>query len=521
MGGTGPRRGAKGGNKADGSRSGPAPDAAKRTGARPPGSTGPKDGGSDGKLYGGIAVLVAGLASLVWWSLPGERPAAVEDARGFEDAAATASSEGGASAKARLVRPPRASAELAVLTNKTDDLVRSIATAAEIGKRLDVRHCGGACEAVKRFMADADSFEIDILKAEDLLLPPKDTMDTVAVGLTPSERESIHDRKTAVVIRTQGDTAPEQMPARAAFAAAAVLAESLDGFVYDEVARRIETVHEVVAHTVTASLGEPAFRRRHIVIQLYRQDEGTARLLTLGMARFGSPDLSIRGANMASGPVLADVINAVASKIAHGNSDAKITVTLEDVARVVGKKPSDLHASPETARPVELDIVEPQRQEGDPDNELAELVPAGGSTREEWDVVVASLFGIPPSVGAAVDDKELADVAKKAQRDLPAAIKRFEAGEGELYVKGPFAIPPESRVDGGASTEMLWIAAASCNAQACIGVLSNDPTYATNIALGKTVSVKHVEAADWMLQLKDGGAAGGESIKALKARVTR
>jgi uncharacterized protein YegJ (DUF2314 family) len=136
-------------------------------------------------------------------------------------------------------------------------------------------------------------------------------------------------------------------------------------------------------------------------------------------------------------------------------------------------------------------------------------------------VVVASLFGIPPSVSTAVDDKELADVARNAQRALPAAIKRFEAGDGELYVKGPFPIPPDARVDGGAPTEMLWIAAASCDAKSCTGVLSNEPTYATNIALGKTVSVKHAEAADWMLHQRDGGTVGGESIKVLKARAPR
>ncbi len=478
-----------------------------------------KAAASDRRLYGGIAVVVAGLASLVWWSLPGEAPRAGTEEAGASTESRTEVEAGGG--MARLERPARASAELAVITGKTDELVRSIATVSGIATRLDVRHCGGACDAVKKLMSDGDSFEIEIVQTDDLILPPKDTMDTVAAGLTPSERESVHDRKTAVVIRTQGSITPEQMPARAAFAAAAVLAESLDGFVYDEVSRRIETAHEVVAHAITTKLGDPVFLRKHIVVQLYRQDEGTARLLTLGMARFGSPDFSIRGANMGSGPMLAEVINAVASQVAHGKSDSSITVTLDDVARVVGKKPSDLNPSPSTARPVVLDVVVPEREEGDPNNELAELVPEGGSTREAWDAVVASLFGLPPSVGAPTDDKELDEVATKARRDLPTAIKRFDAGEGELYVKGPFPIPAESRVDGGAASEMLWIAAASCDARACTGVLSNEPTYATNIALGKTVSVKREEAVDWMLQKRDGGTAGGESIKVLRARVPK
>jgi uncharacterized protein YegJ (DUF2314 family) len=480
-------------------------------------SEGEKKAGSDGKLYGGLAVVVAGLAGLVWWSLPDDHPPPVEGSSSEAGSGSVAAPEK-SNATGVLQRPPQASAELAVVTDKPEDVVRKLATIAEIGKRLDVRHCGGACDAVRKFMSEKDDFEIDIVKTEDLILPPKDTMDTVAPGLTPSERDSVHARKTSVVVRTHGEITPEQMPARAAFAATAVLAEALDGVVYDEVSRRIETKHEVTSHTITAKLGEPVFTRKQIVVQLYRQDDGTARLLSLGMARLGSPDISLRGANMASGPMLTEVINAAASQIAHGKNDSTITVTLEDVARVVGKKPSDLNATPSATHPVVLDIGSPDRIEGDPDNEMIELVPKGGATRETWDGVVASLFGVSPSVSAKADDKELAEIAQKAQRDLPRAIKRFEAGEGELFVKGPFPIPPESRVDGGAATEMLWIAAASCDERLCTGVLSNEPSYATNIALGKTTSIKRTDAVDWLIQQRDGGIAGGESINVLKAR---
>lgn len=475
---------------------------------------------SDRKLYGGLALVVAALIALVWWSLPGDQPKT--ESIGADAEAEPSNDETPHAAKPRgttLERPPRASAELAVVTDKPEEVIRAAATVSEIGKRLDVKYCGGACDAVRKFMSDEDAFEIDILKTDDLMLPPKDTLDTVAPGLSQSQRDTVHARPHSVVIRTQGAGAPNHLPARAAFAAASVLADQLDGYVYDEVARRIETAAEAGSHTVTAKLGEPAFARKHIVIQFYRQDDGTARLLTLGLVRFASPDLSIRGANMSSGPLLADVINAAASLIAHGKNDTSITITLDDVARIVGRKPSELNANPKTARPVVLDIAPPERIEGDPDNEMAELVPHdGGSTREGWDAVVTSLFGLAPSVTASVDDKELAEIAKRAQRDLPTAIRRFETGEGELFVKGPFPIPAESRADGGASVETLWIEAASCDAKSCTGVLSNEPSYATNIALGKTTSVKRTEAVDWMIHLRDGGRLGGESIKALSKR---
>lgn len=489
--------------------------------SRPPRTTAPE--GSDKKLYGGIAVVVAGLAALVWWSLPGDRPASVADEAGAgAEEPNTSPREGEGKVKDRAwERPAKASAEFAVVTDRPEEVVRKLATGPEIASRLEAAHCGNACDAVRKFMSEEDGFEIDITKTDDVILPPSDTMDTVAAGLTPNEREKVQAYPTSVVIRTTGNATPEALPARTAFAAAAVLADVLDGFVYDEVSRRIETAHDFASHTITAKLGEPAFARRQIVVQLYRQDDGTARVLTLGMARYGSPDISLRGANMSSGPILAEVVNTAASQLAHGKNDATLTITLDDVARVVGKNPAELNPTPGNARPVELDVVTPERIDGDPDNELAELVPRGGSTRENWDAVVSNLFGGPPSMGVFVDDKELAELAKRARRDLPAAIKRFQNGEGELFVKGPFPIPPESRVDGGASTEHLWIAASSCDDHRCTGILSNDPTYATNLAAGKTTSIERADAVDWVIHQRDGGTLGGESIKVLRARTRK
>lgn len=489
--------------------------------------TGKKEGG-DGRLWTGIALIVAVLAGLVWWSLPGES----QNVPMTDDAGSSASEDdeddAGLGAKKRakanpnvLERPPHASVDLAILTDKPEDVVKAIANVSEIAKRLDTKYCGGACDAVRKLMSDEDAFELDVRTVEDLILPPSDTMDTVAADLPASERALVSKRKNAVSIRTSGRMSPEQLPARAGYAAAAILAEALDGVVYDEVARRIESARTTLGHVITAPLGQPVFAPRQIVVQLYRQEDGTARLLTLGMARLGSPDLSMRGANMTSGPHLVHVINYVAKEIASGKNDTTLTITLDDIARFLGKKPGELNPNAGGARPVTFDITEPERQEGDPDNELAELVPKGGATRENWDNVIASLFGGPSSVSAPVDDKELNEVAAKARRDLPAAIKRFQAGEGDLYVKGPFAIPDDARVDGGAASEQLWIAAVSCDDKACTGTLSNEPTQATNLAAGKTVSVSRKEAVDWMLQLRDGGVAGGESIKVLKARLPK
>ena len=466
---------------------------------------------------GALALLVVGLGFVVYLALPKDGDTRTTPDGGPWSALADGGEPVVAKSAGALERLGEASVELAVLAGKPEVDVAKLATAEAITKLLDVRHCGGACDAVKKLMLDHEHFEVEVLKSEDYILPPKDSYATIAPALTPSERASIGERATTVVIRAHGTATIDQVPARAAFAATAAVAEALSGLVYDEVVRRIETSAQFAQHVVTVPLGKNVFSPRQISVQLYRQEDGTARLLTLGMVRFGSPDFTMRGAPMELGPSLANVINVVASSAAAAHTELPL-VRLAEVARVAARTPEELAKDPKASSPVHLDTVDSERVEGDPENEMLELVPRGGASREGWTSAMTELFGETPRIVFAGPDKELDAIAGRARRELPAAVKRFEGGDGALYVKGPFAIPAEARLDGGASDEWMWVQVTSCEAKKCDGLLSNTPGYATNLAAGKPVTVDHGKTADWLLRLADGGTAGGESIKVLQKR---
>ena len=477
---------------------------------------------NDSVGLGALAALVIGLGIIVYLVVPKDGGHGASASDGGDPSAAgeepKSSEAGEGKVTGALERLPEATCELAVLTEKSEVEVSRVASAETVAKLLEARHCGPTCDALRNVIADHEHFEVELTKPEDYILPGRDTYDTIAPGLTPAERATISNRTSTVVVRAHGAATIDQMPARVAFAATAALAEALDGFVYDEVVRRIETKTDFAKRAITVPLGQNVFTPQHITVQLYRQDDGTARLLTLGMVRFGSPDFTMRGPAMEVGPTLANVMNAVASWAALGKTELPVTVTLADVARVSGHPPADLAKDPARSTPVKLDTTDVERAESDPENEMLELVPRGGATTEAWGAVVASLFGEQPKVVFATFDKELEAIAVKARRELPGAVKRFEAGDGRLYVKGPFPIPEASRIDGGAKDEWMWIEVSSCDAKGCSGVLSNTPGYATNLAQGKPVTVARDKAADWLMHLKDGGTAGGESIKALQKR---
>ncbi len=455
------------------------------------------------------AALVLGLAALVFWSVPREapsNPALTRDEAGPPEEDATRKA-------GELDRSGFAECEFAILT--TDDVGSArLATREAIAGLVGSPHCGAACDAVHAFLRDEDRFEVERMSADDYVLPPQDTWDTVAPDLTPSERESIDARRYLVVVRSRGEATALQMPARAAFAATAAAARALSGLVYDETARRIETAGAFAAHAITAPLGDAVFSPGHVVVQLHRQEDGSARLLTLGMLRFGSPDFVLRGASMEIAPALAHVVNAVAASAAAGKTALPLTVSLADVARVTGRAPAEIAAEPDSSREVRLDAIVPERQAGDPVNDLAELVPPRGTTSEAWAEVVRSLFGENPALVHTSFDDELERIAKQSRRALPRALARFQADAGALFVKGPFPIGDA----GAGSSEWLWLRVRSCDEKACTGTLTAAPAYAEGQA-GSAAKIARPQVADWVLRLHDGGTEGGESIRLLAGRV--
>lgn len=453
-----------------------------------------------------LGLLVAALAGLVYWASTSGK-----DANRDPDASTGADEEDAASivvgkpdgatrATGSLERLPESGGDLMIVTDKGDDAIAEAIKPEALEKALDVPHCGPACDAVKKIVRDKEHFEIETQTGDELILPSKEMLETVAPSLTPKEREGVHKRRAGVTVRVRGDVKKEQIAARALFAVTSVLADKLDGLVWDETTRRLESAAQAKMRTIRTPLTASAFNPRAIVIQFYRQPDSSARLVTLGMSRFGSPDLSLRGCSMAAGAMLVDALNMLAASIVDG----------QDALPLVAKGKSES---------VSFEVADAERVQGDPDD-FVEILPVGGakgeSAREAWDVVVTKLFGESAHAVEAKFGKELEAAGAKARKELPAVLARFAAGEGELFVWGPFVIPPDERADGGPEDEWLWVKVSSCDETLCTGSLSNRPMYATNIASGRTTSMPRAKIADWQLRFPDGGIAGGETTKMLQ-----
>jgi uncharacterized protein YegJ (DUF2314 family) len=447
-----------------------------------------------------LRLTPSGLA-LVLLALPGCPRSEVKPSKD----AAPGADAGGAPTTAThpIARPRDAAAELGVLTDRPRAELEPLLAPAALAGLLDTRHCGpvATCEAVRALVRAGKGVEVSLSTTAEWGLPVASTLDTVAKGLTPKERAGLAKLPNVVVVKVTGDATPTHLVARTGFALAAALAERVHGFVHDETVRRIETADAFAAHAITAPLGDAAFRDDSILIQSYVQEDGTTRLISLGMRRFGAPDLEVRGAQAGASRSLGAIMNAVAARLAAGASEAPLSISLDD-PRAKGKTAT-------------VDLEVPPLQQGDPDNTIVRIVPEGGAAPAAYDRLVAAFFGAAEQLVEQPDDAELLAARDRARRAFPGTLARWKASpepRPKLLVKLPFPIA------GDAGSEWMWVEVKAVTGDAITGSLANSPAYATDLHAGAPVTGRTQDLYDAMMLLPDGGTLGGETTKILERR---
>ncbi len=422
-----------------------------------------------------------------------------------------------------ITRPKQASLELVVYTSKPKAETAKLVTPSAIVLALTPELCGdeGACARVRAFVANGEHFRSD---TESVAAAPTfasaDLLAVATRGLSDAERDSLAHLSTRVSLSATGDAGPDQIPARAGFAAAAALAKATGGLVFDPDIVRFENATGAARHAITSPLGLPAFRSNHIVVHAYRQDDGTARLVSLGMGRFGAPDLEVVGAAFSRARPLGVLLNTVADALVRGGPalQAPLSIAIEDVARSVGKKPEDVHAGKKPSIPLALDLQEVPREKGDSDNALVRLVPPGGATAAAYEDALAGLLGEDDDPVTRTDhDEELLAASHRAQAALPGVLARFkQTGDpgATLFVKLPFAIP--GRPEG--SNEWMWVEVLRWDDQTITGTLGDAPQAVPQMKAGDKVTGKRADVFDYMLHSSDGGMEGGETSRILERR---
>jgi hypothetical protein len=400
-----------------------------------------------------------------------------------------------------LRHPASAVVELGVLTDRPRAELEALLDPAAVGALLQARHCGdpAACDAVRALLRDTHSTHLDAVAASDWDLDHSD-LDVTAASLPAAARATLRRRTQLAVVHVAAAIEQRHLAVRAAFAAAAALAEKIDGLVYDQLLGRIETARDFAAHAVTGPEGASAFRHDRVQLLYEPKGEGVVRVLSAGLSRWGAPDVEASAVPTSAVEAAAEIVLGVAQALVDGAYESPVVVSREDLGRARGLDyPGDAGLPP--SEPIAITLTSVHPETGDPNDFIARITPPDGEGALGYVELAERFFG--PVLANTADGGASQARKAEAQRRLGAALAQWDtsrASGASLLVRVPFPIP------GGGGAESLWIELVRHDARTVTGKLADDPLAATDVARGDEVTRSRGDVEAIQLRLPDASA---------------
>jgi hypothetical protein len=395
-----------------------------------------------------------------------------------------------------LRRPPNATAELAVLTDRSEAELAALLDRAALAESLTPALCGdpAACDAVRATLRDEHATTLRVVDASSWDLGHPD-LDASARGLSAAERARVAKAPRVAVVHVATPASPQALAVRTAFATAAALASATGGAVWDQLLSRIESARDFAKHAPTEPLGASVFRadRVQVLYEPETRDDlapdaatdrargAVVRVLTAGLARWGAPDVEWRAVPRAASERAGRIALGVARAVAGGLEEGPIVIPRAEVAP---ETPAEDDAGDAAGLPesVAIRLLPANPENGDPNDFFARIVPPGEGVVGSLELV-ERFFGA--FVATAPDPEAARTEAHAAQSSLGATLATWAASRGRgarLLVQLPFPIP------GGAGVESMWVDVSGYDATSVTGTLVDDPLGATDIARGDRVT---------------------------------
>lgn len=248
----------------------------------------------------------------------------------------------------------------------------------------------------------------------------------------------------------------------------------------------------------------------HTVIHSYRQGNGV-RAITLGMKKFGQPDLVVNDFGWAVNRPVGNLINATSQLLVEGTRPAA-NMSL-DFSQIRHKEARSIALSDQkdgAKGKAEITLRETKAEKGDPDNFLLEFVfdrYPGPDRHARQEVLLTTLFGSSDSITKVKHDDAILAASAAAKAKLPALRKRFLEGlppGAYLSLKAPFETD-----DGG--REWMWVEVSEWKGDRIEGYLRNEPRFIKALKAGQKVQVSQADVFDYILHHKDGSSEGNET----------
>lgn len=292
------------------------------------------------------------------------------------------------------------------------------------------------------------------------------------------------------------------------------LAREMNGFVWDEETRRVYTPdawrNEVIASWTGAVPNVSDLTR----IDEYQKGE-FVREVTLGMKKFGLPDVTVPELDTSSEKSVGSLIDLFTQSLVEGRTIPKSGRYRLDLHAIQNLALRDSQLRSLKSNAAGVACVTPKngvRDEGDADNRLLSLYfeeYPGPDSHAQLQGALDGLFGWEDSIQYINHTEEVLEASRKARAELPRLRADFAAGlkPGEyILVKSPFEIP-------GGGNEWMWVEIRAWHGNDIEGLLENTPENVPNLTAGQLVKVREDQVFDYSRHLADGNEEGNTTAK--------
>lgn len=344
--------------------------------------------------------------------------------------------------------------------------------------------------------------------------PDLDSLRFKGVGLSREEGEALQDSPQAIRIWFTHSDEDALAGLKTANRLVAKLAAQADGWPWDEQTRQVFSQEGWQIRRVNSWSGNFPDTRMEVTMHAYRNGD-SIRAITLGMEKFGLPDVLVDRMSWAENQQMASLINAFCQLLIEGNTIVSPNRFDLDLSRIQNESVREQLLAEViedgTGKGVIALKIGPWDL-GDPINRLIEIYPddyEGPDLFAQQNAMLSAIFGFKDEVRMVeADDEALEAASERAKAKMPALRKLFNAGldpNEHIHVKAPFTTDDDG-------VEWMWVAVSKWDEDGTIrGTLSSEPRFVEDLSAGQEVEVQEADLFDYIHSQPDGSLEGNET----------
>jgi uncharacterized protein YegJ (DUF2314 family) len=297
------------------------------------------------------------------------------------------------------------------------------------------------------------------------------------------------------------------------------LTRETGGLIWDEETREVFSPDEWHKRRLASWKGGVPDISQQMTIHAYKKDT-FVRAITLGMAKFGLPDIVVEDFSWESSRTMGILIDIFAQAMAEGATAESPEAFILDLKAIrhdeVRERQLTTLKKHATAK-VQLVLRPGKWEEGDPRNRLVALGfdhYEGPDLHARQEKLIADFVGWSDTVSMVQTNKDLREASERARAKLPKLRADFVTGlaPGEsILVKAPFRAPNQGK-------EYMWIEVTKWEDSRIKGLLRSEPYHVKELHAGQVVDVLEADVYDYIRQFPDGSREGNETGKVIEAQ---